>query len=199
MHRFCKRIMGVQRPPQAPQLNINGALGVKGGLRPPSIFKAIPKLPPYYMQQILKEERYNCDGAKMYNIQSIKPDYLQLMKNNTHNRRRKEWSNIKHTLWINGIINGQTFNKFQFQYNKIFRQSSFTTLPSLDLVINSIGGYSEEMCKILFILNHHVGYKTAYINNKALSAAAMIALYCDKIVMTNYNSVLGKKKGSTSL
>lgn len=61
---------------------------------------------------------------------------------------------------------------------------------ALNVYISSNGGDVFEAYKMISILQRFKGYKTAYIDGLAASAASLIPLVCDKIIMAKYSTLM---------
>lgn len=61
---------------------------------------------------------------------------------------------------------------------------------ALNIYISSNGGDVFEAYKMISILQRFKGYKTAYIDGLAASAASLIPLVCDKIIMAKYSTLM---------
>lgn len=61
---------------------------------------------------------------------------------------------------------------------------------ALNIYISSNGGDVFEAYKIISLIQRFKGYKTAYIDGLAASAASLIPLVCDKIIMAKYSTLM---------
>lgn len=60
----------------------------------------------------------------------------------------------------------------------------------MNIFINSNGGDVFECYAVMSLLERFKAYKTAYIDGLAASAASLLPMACDKIVMASYSSVM---------
>ena len=60
----------------------------------------------------------------------------------------------------------------------------------MNIYINSNGGDVFECYAVMSILERHKSYKTAYIDGLAASAASLLPMACNKIVMASYASIM---------
>lgn len=61
---------------------------------------------------------------------------------------------------------------------------------ALDIYVNSNGGDVFEAYAMASMIQRFAGYKTCYIDGMAASAASLIPMVCDKVVMASYASIL---------
>ena len=61
---------------------------------------------------------------------------------------------------------------------------------ALDIYVNSKGGDVFEAYAMASMIQRFAGYKTCYIDGMAASAASLIPMVCDKVVMASYASML---------
>lgn len=61
---------------------------------------------------------------------------------------------------------------------------------ALDIYVNSNGGDVFEAYAMASLIKRFSGYKTCYIDGMAASAASLIPMVCDKVVMASYASIL---------
>lgn len=61
---------------------------------------------------------------------------------------------------------------------------------ALDIYVNSNGGDVFEAYAMASMIQRFAGYKTCYIDGMAASAASLIPMVCDKVVMASYASML---------
>lgn len=61
---------------------------------------------------------------------------------------------------------------------------------ALDIYVNSNGGDVFEAYAMASLIQRFSGYKTCYIDGMAASAASLIPMVCDKVVMASYASIL---------
>ena len=67
---------------------------------------------------------------------------------------------------------------------------SNSNAKALDIYVNSNGGDVFEAYAMASMIQRFAGYKTCYIDGMAASAASLIPMVCDKVVMASYASML---------
>lgn len=67
---------------------------------------------------------------------------------------------------------------------------SNSNAKALDIYVNSNGGDVFEAYAMASMIKRFAGYKTCYIDGMAASAASLIPMVCDKVVMASYASIL---------
>lgn len=67
---------------------------------------------------------------------------------------------------------------------------SNSNAKALDIYVNSKGGDVFEAYAMASMIQRFAGYKTCYIDGMAASAASLIPMVCDKVVMASYASIL---------
>lgn len=103
-----------------------------------------------------------------------------------------EKSNAK--LYIYGDICGSKWDKFmdddKCPQDIADLLNSIDANSDVDVYINSGGGSVFGALAIVSQLSRHNGKKTAYVDGLAASAASIIALSCDEVVMSNAAQIM---------
>lgn len=108
-----------------------------------------------------------------FNIQRIRIPYNSYLDDIKKHRKNPN------TININGIIDSKLLKYFKKKYNQL------DSNQNLIIIIRSYGGSAQIPLKIIHLINQYPKQVICYIDQYAYSAAAIIALSCHMIYMTN--------------